>query len=93
VIDCDYEEYQQWHFYLYLYSKFIGMATITVKINTKSKRGKHLIALLSDMAKHGNDIQLEDVPNSETVKAIKDARAKKGFKAENIDDLFNQLEA
>lgn len=69
------------------------MATVTVTINSKSKRGKHLIALLSDMAKQGNDIQLENVPNDETVKAIKDARAKKGFKAENVDDLFKQLES
>lgn len=69
------------------------MATVTVKINNKSKRGKHLIALLTDMAKHGKDIQLENVPNDETVKAIKDARAKKGFKAENVDDLFKQLES
>jgi antitoxin component of RelBE/YafQ-DinJ toxin-antitoxin module len=69
------------------------MATVTVTIDSKSKRGKHLIALLSDMAKHGNDIQLENVPNNETIKAINDARAKKGFQAENIDDLFKQLEA
>jgi antitoxin component of RelBE/YafQ-DinJ toxin-antitoxin module len=69
------------------------MATVKVTIDSKSKRGKHLIALLSDMAKHGNDIQLENVPNNETIKAINDARAKKGFQAENIDDLFKQLEA
>ena len=69
------------------------MATVAVTIDSKSKRGKHLIALLSDMAKHGNDIQLENLPNDETIKAINDARAKKGFKAENIDDLFKQLEA
>ena len=68
------------------------MATVTVKINNKSKRGKHLIALLSDMAKHGNDIQLEEIPNAETVKAINDAHAKKGFKAKNVDELFKQLE-
>jgi len=68
------------------------MATITVKINNKSKRGKHLIALLSDMAKNGNDIQLENIPNNETIKAINEAREKKGFKAENIDNLFDQLQ-
>jgi len=69
------------------------MAIVTVKINNKSKRGKHLIALLSDMAKYGNDIQLEDMPNAETVEAINDARAKKGSKAENVDDLFKRLHA
>jgi antitoxin component of RelBE/YafQ-DinJ toxin-antitoxin module len=45
------------------------------------------------MAKHGNDIHVENLPNNETIKAINDARAKKGIKAENIDDLFKQLEA
>jgi hypothetical protein len=69
------------------------MATVTVKINSKSKRGKHLIALLSDMAKHGNDIQLENIPNVETIKAINDAHNKIGFKAESVDDLFKQMEA
>ena len=69
------------------------MATVTVTISSKTKRGKHLIALLSDMAKQGNDIHLENLPNDETIKAITDARAKKGFKAESIDDLFKQLKA
>ena len=69
------------------------MTTVTVKINSKSRRGKHILAILSDMAKHGNDIQLENIPNTETIKAINDARTKKGFKAENVDDLFKQLEA
>ena len=44
------------------------------------------------MDDNSNDIQLENVPNDETVKAINDARAKKGFKAENVADLFKQLE-
>jgi len=30
-------------------------------------------------------------PNEETLKALKDALAKVGFKAENIDDLFKQF--
>lgn len=32
------------------------MDTVTVKINPNTVRGKHLIALLHDMAKDGNDI-------------------------------------
>ena len=69
------------------------MAIVTVKIDNKSKRGKHLIALIADLAKLGDDIQLEEIPNAETVKAIHDAQAKKGFKAENVDDLFTRLHA
>lgn len=52
------------------------MATIAVKINSKTKRGKHLIALLTDMSKQGNDIQLENIHNAETIKAINDAHKK-----------------
>ena len=51
-------------------------------LNSKSKRGKHLIALLSDMAKQGNDIQLEHIPKAETIKALDDAHKKIGFKSE-----------
>ena len=43
------------------------MSTVTFRISSKSKRGKHLIALLSDMAKQGNDIELE---NNEKLPAI-----------------------
>lgn len=78
----------------YIFTKnYNDMATVTVKINSKSKRGKHLIELLTELAKDGNDIQLENMPNDETIKAIMDARAKKGFKADNVDDLFRQLES
>lgn len=33
----------------------------------------------------------EPNPNAETIKAIKEALSRKGLKAEDIDDLFNQL--
>ena len=36
--------------------------------------------------------QPEPKPNEETLRALKDALAKVGFKAENIDTLFNQLQ-
>ncbi|MFW5832368.1 MAG: hypothetical protein ACOC1D_04235 [Prolixibacteraceae bacterium] len=67
------------------------MATITVKIKTTTTRGKHLLGLLQEMAKTGKDVEFENVPNSETIDAINDARQKKGMKAENVDDLFEQL--
>jgi len=35
----------------------------------------------------------KSMPNAETVEAINDARAKKGSKAENVDDLFKRLHA
>ena len=68
------------------------MATVQVKIKTNTKRGKHMLGLLQEMAKTGRDIEFEHIPNDETIEAINDARKKKGMKAENADDLFNQLE-
>jgi antitoxin component of RelBE/YafQ-DinJ toxin-antitoxin module len=68
------------------------MATVQVKIKTNTKRGKYLYGLLKEMAKTGRDIEFEHIPNDETIEAINDARQKKGMKAENVDDLFEQLE-
>lgn len=67
------------------------MSTVTVKINTTTNRGKHILGLLREMAKTGKDIQMERMPNAETIEAIKDARQKKGTKSESIDDLFEKL--
>ncbi|MDP2890877.1 MAG: hypothetical protein Q8P34_18155 [Bacteroidota bacterium] len=69
------------------------MSTVTVRISSKSKRGKHLIALLSDMAKQGNDIELENIPNAETVKAIEDVRKGNVTKCDNVADLMAKLKA
>lgn len=69
------------------------MSTVTVRISSKSKRGKHLIALLSDMAKQGNDIEMENIPNAETVKAIEDVRKGNVTKSENVADLMAKLKA
>ncbi|MGM0408171.1 MAG: type II toxin-antitoxin system HicB family antitoxin [Bacteroidota bacterium] len=34
---------------------------------------------------------IEHIPNNETIKAINDARAKKGMKATSIDELFDSI--
>ena len=52
------------------------METVTVRINASSKKGKYLIALLKDLAKDGNDIEFEFLPNTETQESINDARIK-----------------
>jgi antitoxin component of RelBE/YafQ-DinJ toxin-antitoxin module len=67
------------------------MSTITVKISSKTRRGKYLSDLLQEMAKTGKDIKIEHSPNAETIKAINEARQKKGTAAKNIDDLFEKL--
>ncbi len=69
------------------------MESVTVRISGKTVRGKYLIGLLKDMAKNGNDIKIEDIPNEETRVSIEEARHKKGFKANNVKELFQQLGA
>ncbi len=68
------------------------MESVTVRIKSNSRKGKYLIALLKDLAKDGNEIEFEHLPNAETQISIDEARDKKGFKAKNIKDLFQQLE-
>lgn len=67
------------------------MSTITVKISSKTRRGKYLSDLLQEMARTGKDIKIEHAPNAETIEAINEARQKKGTRAASVDDLFDQL--
>jgi hypothetical protein len=67
------------------------MGMVTVSIDDKTARGKHLVELLKELAKSGNDINITHEPNKETIKAITEARQRKGMKAVNIDELFEQL--
>lgn len=66
---------------------------VYVKISSATTRGKYLIGLLKDLSKAGNDIEVENIPNDDTIQSVKNARAKKGYKAQNVKDLFKQLEA
>lgn len=67
------------------------MATIQVKIKTNTKRGKHLLGLLQEMAKTGRDIEFEHIPNDETIKAMKDAEQGKATKVNSVDELFDSI--
>jgi hypothetical protein len=67
------------------------MEAVTVKINPKTTRGKHLLALLQDMAKYGNDISIEDLPNRVTEKAIKQVNSGKVTSVKNKEELFEKL--
>ena len=69
------------------------MSTVTVRIKSNSKRGKHILAILSDMAKLGNEIELDNIPNAETIKAIEDVRKGNVTKCENVADLMAKLKA
>ena len=69
------------------------MSIVTVRIKSNSKRGKHILAILSDMAKLGNEIELDNIPNAETIKAIEDVRKGNVTKCENVADLMAKLNA
>ena len=71
-----------------LTKKIIG---ITVKIKNTTERGKHILGLLQEMAKTGKDIEIEHIPNNETIKAMKDAEKGKGTKVNNVDELFDSI--
>lgn len=67
------------------------MATITVKINNTTRRGKYVIGLLRELARTGKDIHLENTPNAETIKAIIDAEEGRVVKIKGIDELFDAI--
>ena len=67
------------------------METVTVTISPETTCGKHLIALLHDMAKDGNDIVFEGTPNAATRKAIQDIEAGKVTRVKNSAELFEKL--
>lgn len=67
------------------------MSTITIKISNTTKRGKYIVGLLREMAKTGKDIKIENIPNAETIKAMKDAENGNTVKVESVDDLFDSI--
>jgi len=60
-------------------------------IKPKSKEEKDLLTLM--LKKMNIEISLveEPIPNYETSEAINEAEQKKGFKAKNAKELFNEL--
>ena len=69
------------------------MSTVTIKISTRSKKAKHLIGLIEELAKIDKGIKIYEspVPNSVTLKAIENAEKGKIKKAKSVDDLFNSI--
>lgn len=69
------------------------MTTIKLTINEKTGKGKHLLALLKEMARSDQDIFIENFyePNDETIHAIEDVEAGKVIMVNDIDELFNSI--
>jgi len=69
------------------------MTTIKLTINEKTGSGKHLLALIKEIAKLDNEIVVENFyePNRETLKAIKDVDSGYVTMASSVDELFDSI--
>lgn len=67
------------------------MATVTVKINTRTKKTQYLMGLISEIAKTDKNVEIIDDANrpynEEFVKEIQKSRASKG-KVIKTEDLW-----
>ncbi|WP_395061181.1 hypothetical protein [Flavobacterium sp.] len=69
------------------------MTNIALKINERTKAGKTLLSLINIFTSENKGVEICDIPNFETVKAMYDAENKIGTtKAKNSKDLFNKLD-
>jgi antitoxin component of RelBE/YafQ-DinJ toxin-antitoxin module len=68
------------------------METITLKIDTRNDKGKHLLMLIKEMAETEKEyITIEHTPNAETIKALEDSKAGRVVKTKNKEDFFAKL--
>ncbi|MCX6238437.1 MAG: hypothetical protein NTY07_12920 [Bacteroidia bacterium] len=66
------------------------METLTIKINTRTSKGKHLFGLINEMVKDGS-VEIE--PNAETKRAILDVKEGKVTRCNSAADMMNKLNA
>lgn len=73
------------------------METLTIKINTRSTKGKQLVGLIKEMEKEGSvEIQRNETlrePNAETKRAILDVKNGKVTRCSSVEDMMNKLNA
>ena len=71
------------------------MTTIKLTINEKTGSGKHLLALIKEIAKLDNEIVVENFyePNRETIKAIKDVDSGHVTLVKSVDELFDSIQS
>lgn len=64
----------------------------TVTINDKIKGAKEIIQYLKTLSFVKIVDEKEKIPNAETLQAFKDIEEGKVFRADSLEDLFEQLE-
>jgi len=68
------------------------METITIRIDTRNDKGKHLLELIKEMAETEKEyITIEHTPNAETLKALKDSKSGRVVKTKSKEDFFSKL--
>ena len=67
------------------------MATITLQYNARNKAARAIVEIIERSGLF--DILKDDEPNETTIKAIADAKAGKTFKATELQEMFNYLDA
>lgn len=82
------------------------MTTITLKINERSKAGKTLLSLLDFFTSENNGVEIVanpiddkkkvsevggNIPNTETIEAINDAKNGKVYRSKDLKDLMQHL--
>jgi len=69
------------------------MSTFKFIIRDQNKYAKSIISLLREIAAQHEFVTEEPIetPNKETLKAMKDAKSGKVFRAKNTKDLFKQI--
>ena len=79
--------------FVFLHQNNAIMTTIKLTINEKTGSGKHLLALIKEIAKLDNEIVVENFyePNRETLKAIKDVDSGHVTMVSSVDELFDSI--
>ena len=69
------------------------MTTIKLTINERTGKGKHLLALLKELAKSDKDILIDNLnyPNRETLKAMEEVEVGLVTRVDSVDELFNSI--
>ena len=69
------------------------MTTIKLTINEKTGKGKHLLALIKEIAKSDENILIENLNqlNRETKKAMKDTASGRVIMIKTVDELFDSI--
>jgi len=70
----------------------MSTTTVTLKINSNTNKGKQLLKILEELASDKNLVEMEKVPNKDTLEAIREAEAGYGKEFTSLEELFKDLE-